>query len=121
MTDYIKKTSQAGGSKRKEDYIAHKRFDVKEDKKEEQLTYTDKKNQQKKIKKLQNQINKLEKEITTLEQTQKAIDADLANPEKFKELSQKDGFFDEYEKNRKKLQDLEGEWELAAENLERIT
>jgi len=93
---------------------------TKEDKTKEQLTYADKKNQQKKIKKLQNRINKLEKEITALEQTQKAIDTDLANPEKFKELSQKAGFFDEYEKNRKKLQDLEGEWELAAEDLELI-
>jgi ATP-binding cassette subfamily F protein 3 len=93
---------------------------TKEDKTKEQLTYADKKNQQKKIKKLQNRINKLEKEIATLEQSQKSIDADLANPEKFKELSQKDGFFDEYEKNRKKLQDLEGEWELAVESLELI-
>ncbi len=93
---------------------------TKEDKTKEQLTYADKKNQQKKIKKLQNRISKLEKEIATLEQSQKAIDTDLANPKKFKELSQKDGFFDEYEKNRQKLQDLEGEWELAAEALERI-
>jgi len=93
---------------------------IKEDKTKEQLTYADKKNQQKKIKQLQNRISKLEKEIATLEQSQKAIDADLANPEKFKELSQKDGFFDEYEKNRQKLQDLEGEWEQAAEQLEAI-
>ncbi len=93
---------------------------IKEDKTEEQLSYVDKKNQQKKIKKLQNRISKLEKEIATLEQSQKAIDADLANPEKFKELSQKDGFFDEYEKNRQKLQNLEGEWGLAVEDLELI-
>ena len=63
----------------------------------------------------------LEKEIAILEQSQRAIDVDLANPEKFKELSQEDGFFEEYEKNQKKLQDLEEEWELSVENLERIT
>ena len=93
---------------------------IKEDKIEEQLSYVDKKNQQKKIKKLQNRISKLEKEIATLEQSQKAIDADLANPEKFKELSQKDGFFEQYEKNQQKLQELEDEWGKAAEQLEEI-
>ena len=94
---------------------------IKENKTQEQLAYVDRKNQQKKIKKLQNRINKLEKEIAILEQSQRAIDVDLANPEKFKELSQEDGFFEEYEKNQKKLQDLEEEWELSVENLERIT
>ena len=61
MTDYIKKTSQAGGSKRKEDYIAHKRFDVKEDKKEE------KKPESKYLKKKfkSNYITEKKKEIKT--------------------------------------------------------
>ena len=94
---------------------------TKQDKSNEQSSYAEQKLYQKKIKKLQNRINKLEKEIETLDKSQKSIDTDLSDPERFKELSQKDGFFDEYEKNRKKLQDLEGEWELAAENLERIT
>jgi len=94
---------------------------TKQDKLNEQSSYAEQKLYQKKIKKLQNRINKLEKEIEILDKSQKSIDADLSDPERFKELSQKDGFFDEYEKNRQKLQDLEGEWELAAENLERIT
>lgn len=94
---------------------------IKEDKTEERLTYADKKNHQKKIKKLKNRINKLEKEIGILEQSQRVTDADLANPEKFKVLSQKDGFFDAYEKNQRKLQDLVGEWEVAVETLERIS
>ena len=74
----------------------------------------------KKIKKLQNRVSKLEKEIENLDKLQKQIDADLAIPEKFTELSQKDGFFAEYEKNQQKLQELEAEWEKAAVQLEAI-
>ena len=69
---------------------------------------------------MQNRVSKLEKQIETLDKFQKSIDADLSNPEKFKELSQKEGFFEEYEKNQQKLQKLETEWEQAAEQLEAI-
>jgi ATP-binding cassette subfamily F protein 3 len=93
---------------------------TKQDKTKERLTYDQQKKQQKSIKKLQNRINKLEKEIEYLENSQKSIDADLSDPEKFKELSQKEGFFEQYEKNQQKLQELEAEWEQAAEQLEAI-
>ena len=65
-------------------------------------------------------MSKLEKEIETLDKSQKQIDADLAIPEKFNELSKKDGFFVEYEKNQQKLQELEEEWEKAVVQLEAI-
>ena len=93
---------------------------TKQDKTKERLTYDQQKKQQKSIKKLQNRINKLEKEIEYLENSQKSIDADLSDPEKFKELSQKEGFFEQYEKNQQKLQELEAEWEQADEQLEAI-
>jgi len=93
---------------------------TKQDKSDVQLSYGEQKAHQKKIKKLQNRVSKLEKEIETLDKSQKQIDADLAIPEKFTELSQKDGFFAEYEKNQQKLQELEEEWELAAVQLEAI-
>ena len=93
---------------------------TKQDKSDVQLSYAEQKAHQKKIKKLQNRVSKLEKEIETLDKFQKQIDADLAIPEKFTELSQKDGFFAEYEKNQQKLQELEEEWELAAVQLEAI-
>ena len=48
------------------------------------------------------------------------IDADLAIPKKFSELSKKEGFFLEYENNQQKLQELEAEWGQAAEKLEAI-
>ena len=93
---------------------------TKPNKKDDQLSYADQKNQQKKLKKLQNRISKLEKQIEILDKSQKEIDADLAIPEKFTELSKKDGFFAEYENNQQKLQELEVEWAQAAEQLEAI-
>jgi len=92
----------------------------KQDKSEDQLSYTDHKNHQKKLKKFQNRISKLEKQIEILDKSQKQIDADLAIPEKFNEMSKKDGFFAEYENNQLKLQELELEWGQAVEQLEAI-
>ena len=92
----------------------------KQDKSEDQLSYTDHKNHQKKLKKFQNRISKLEKQIEILDKSQKQIDADLAIPEKFNEMSKKDGFFAEYENNQIKLQALELEWGQAIEQLEAI-
>jgi ATP-binding cassette subfamily F protein 3 len=93
---------------------------TKQDKSVDQLSYTDKKIQQKKLKKLQNRINNLEKQIEVMDKSQKKIDADLAIPEKFNEMSKKDGFFAEYENNQLKLQELEVEWGQAVEQLEAI-
>ena len=86
----------------------------------DQLSYAVQKNQQKKVKKLQNRISKLENQIEILDKSQKQIDTDLAVPEKFNELSKKEGFFVEYENNQQKLQELEVEWAQAAEQLEAI-
>ena len=66
---------------------------TKQDKSGVQLSYANQKARKKKIKKLQNRVSKLEQEIENLDKLQMQIDADLAIPEKFKELSQKDGFF----------------------------
>ena len=93
---------------------------TKQDKSDLQFTYSERKSHKKKIKKLQNRVSKLEMEIETLDNSQKQIDADLAIPEKFNELSKKDGFFAEYEKNQQKLQELEVEWEKYAVQLEAI-
>jgi ATP-binding cassette subfamily F protein 3 len=93
---------------------------TKQNKSDDQLSYADQKNQQKKVKKLQNRISKLEKQIEILDKSQKQIDADLAIPEKFSELSKKEGFFAEYENNQQKLQELEVEWAQAAEQLDAI-
>tara|TARA_B100001142_G_scaffold311836_1_gene346607 strand:+ start:2500 stop:4434 length:1935 start_codon:yes stop_codon:yes gene_type:complete len=85
-----------------------------------QESYVDKRQHQKRIKKLQNKVSKLEKQIEILEESLKSIDNDLANPEKFKELSAQAGFFEDYEKNRQKLQELETKWEKEIEKLDSI-
>jgi len=93
---------------------------TKQDKSGDQLSYVDKKNLQKKLKKLQNRIAKLEKQIEILDKSQKQIDTDLAIPEKFSELSKKDGFFAEYKINQQKLEKLELEWGQTVEQFEAI-
>ncbi len=91
---------------------------TKQDKSEQQISYNKQKNHNKKIKILHNRISKLEKKIEDLERSQKELDLQLLDPEKFKELSQKDGFFEQYEKNQQKKQLLELEWEKSLEELD---
>ena len=88
---------------------------TKQDKIVDQTSFTEKK---KKKKELQNRVRKLERMIEELEKKQKDVDLELSDPEKFKEFSQQDGFFEQYEKNQQKRQELEIEWELAIEQLE---
>nr|ADI17805.1 ATPase components of abc transporters with duplicated ATPase domains [uncultured Sphingobacteriales bacterium HF0130_33B19] len=88
---------------------------VKQAKKSDKLSSYERK---KKKRSLQNRINKLEKMIEELEQKQRDIDLELSDPEKFKELSHQDGFFEQYEKNKQKKQQLELEWSQAVEELE---
>ena len=83
---------------------------------EHKLSYQEKKEKDKRIKKLSNKISKLEKEIDDLEKEIKGIDSKLANPEKFKELSQNPDFFANYEQKQLKLKETEQFWEKA--NLE---
>ena len=83
---------------------------------EHKLSYQEKKEKDKRVKKLSNKISKLEKEIDDLEKEIKGIDSKLANPEKFKELSQNPDFFANYEQKQLKLKETEQFWEKA--NLE---
>ena len=80
------------------------------------ISYQEKKDLDKKIKKLNNKIRKFEKEIDALEEEIKEIDSNLADPEKFKELSQNPDFFANYEQKQLKLKETEQFWEKA--NLE---
>jgi len=85
----------------------------KRDKSENQFSY----NEQKRIKKLKNKITKLEKKIDEMEISQKEIDLQLSDPDKFKELSKEKDFFERYEDNQQKKKKLELEWEQAVEEL----
>ena len=91
---------------------------IKKDKSVDQLSFVEKKNNRKKIKSLKNRISKLEKKIENLERFQKEIDSELADPEKFKELSQQEGFFDNYTKKQDEKKKLEIEWAKLVEQLD---
>ena len=71
----------------------------------------------KQIKKIQNKIKNLEKNIEILDATQKKIDLELSEPERFKELSKTEDFFKKYEEILQKKLSLEKEWE---ENINRL-
>ena len=92
--------------------------DIKQDKSNQQLFFNKNKLKQKEIKRLKNKISKLEKKIESLEKLQRDLDLQLTDPKRFKELSQKEGFFNQYEKNQQKKQQLELEWDQAVEQLE---
>ena len=81
---------------------------------------SNKKSKQKLIRNIQNKINKIEKKIIDIETIQKAIDKELSIPEKFKELSKKPGFFEEYNQNQKKLKELELQWEKTTNELDSV-
>ena len=93
---------------------------IKKDKIQKRLSYNAQRKQERSIKKLKNRVSKLEKEIQNLENSQKRLDADLAIPDKFKELSQKEGFFDDYNNTSQKLKELIEDWEQAIEKLSKL-
>ena len=84
------------------------------------ISYQEKKEKDRKIKKISNKINKLEKEIDIMEKELKEIDLLLINPEKFKEISKNQDFFTEYEKKQQNLKDSEKKWENLNLQLESL-
>ena len=84
------------------------------------ILYQEKKEKDRKIKKISNKINKLEKEIDILEKELKEIDLILIDPEKFKEISKNQDFFTEYEKKQQNLKDSEKKWENLNLQLESL-
>ncbi|MAO70899.1 MAG: glycosyl transferase family 2 [Flavobacteriales bacterium] len=99
--------------------IKQKQKEKKEDSKHK-ISYQQRKEKDKKIKKLSNKITKLEKEIDILEKELKEIDLNLADSEKFKELSKNPNFFADYNRKQLKLKEIEQIWESKNIELDRI-
>ena len=93
---------------------------INKDKKNEQISYHDKKAHNSNIKKLRNKINKLEKEITSLSASLKDKDKALSDPVKFKELSGDKDFFSKYDQEQQKLSALEDDWTVSTEKLDQL-
>jgi ATP-binding cassette subfamily F protein 3 len=93
---------------------------VNKDKKNEQISYHDKKAHNSNIKKLRNKINKLEKEIASLSAGLKDKDKALSDPVKFQELSSDKDFFSKYDQDQQKLSVLEDDWAVSTEKLDQL-
>ena len=86
----------------------------------QKLSYNEKKDLEKKIRKISNKVNKLEKEVYDLEEQLKTLDLQLADSTKFKELSSQEGFFENYKKKQVELNHIMTEWENSITDLDRL-
>ena len=73
----------------------------------------------KNIRQAENEVRKLEQEIEKLEGEIDAIDEQMHDPLKFKELSKEPGFYDKYEAKKQKLEKLMADWEKWQKKLEK--
>ncbi|MGC6470365.1 MAG: ABC-F family ATP-binding cassette domain-containing protein [Flavobacteriales bacterium] len=78
---------------------------------ENKMSYNAKKQLDRDIRKATNRIGKLEKQVDALENELKQLDAQLAQPETFKELSSQNGFFESYQQQQSELNKRISEWE----------
>ncbi len=95
----------------------------KEDSKKKEepgLSYDDKKQLEKDIRKETNALSKIEKEVEDLETTLAELDEKLHQPEEFKKLSEDAGFFAKYEEMKSRLDTLMVEWEKQQAVLEKL-
>lgn len=98
---------------------AAKKEDSKK-KEESGLTYDEKKQLEKDIRKETNALSKVEKEVEDLETTLAEIDEKLHNPEKFKKLSEDTEFFAKYEEMKSRLDTLMVDWEKQQATVEKL-
>lgn len=87
---------------------------------ENKSTYAQKKQLERDIRKTSNRISKLEKQVESLEHELKILDADLTQPEKFKELSSQAGFFESYQQKQDDLSKHISQWEESINALEKL-
>ncbi|MGC6490502.1 MAG: ABC-F family ATP-binding cassette domain-containing protein [Flavobacteriales bacterium] len=80
---------------------------------ENKMSYNAKKQLDRDIRKATNRIGKLEKQVDALENELKQLDAQLAQPETFKELSSQNGFFESYQQQQSELNKRISEWEKS--------
>ena len=73
--------------------------------------YEERKQLDKDIRKAENQVRKLEQEAEKMEAEIDAIDEQMHDPAKFKELSKEPGFYDKYEAKKSKLEKAMADWE----------
>ena len=87
---------------------------------ENKISYQERKQLDKDIKKTSNKVKSLERSVEALENELKELDTELAQPDRYKELSSQAGFFESYQDKQKQLEQHMMEWEEQLELLEKL-
>ncbi|MBL6658053.1 MAG: ATP-binding cassette domain-containing protein [Flavobacteriales bacterium] len=83
-------------------------------------TFNERKQLDKDIRKLSNKVGQFERAVERLEKELKELDDELANHERYKELSSQKGFFESYQDKQNELNQNMSSWEESLERLEVI-
>ena len=83
-------------------------------------SFNERKQLDKDIRKLSNKVGQFERAVERLEKELKELDDELANPERYKELSSQKGFFESYQDKQNELNQNMSSWEESLERLEVI-
>ena len=62
----------------------------------------------------------MERSVEALEKELKALDAELSQPDRYKELSSQAGFFESYQEKQHHLAQYISDWEQNLESLEEL-
>ncbi len=87
---------------------------------ENKISYQERKQLDKDIKKTSNKVGNLERSVETLEKELKVLDAELSQPDRYKELSSQVGFFESYQEKQQQLAQYMSDWEQNLERLEEL-
>lgn len=83
-------------------------------------TFNERKQLDKDIRKLSNKVGQFERAVERLEKELKELDEELANPERYKELSSQKGFFESYQDKQNELNENMSSWEESLERMEEL-
>tara|TARA_B100000963_G_scaffold123767_1_gene107931 strand:+ start:2247 stop:4202 length:1956 start_codon:yes stop_codon:yes gene_type:complete len=84
------------------------------------ISYQERKELDKGIKKTSNKVGDLERSVEALETELKSLDAKLSYPDQYKELSSQTGFFESYQEKQQQLAQYISDWEQSLERLEEL-
>ena len=84
------------------------------------ISYQERKQLDKGIKKTSNKVGNLERSVEALEKELKALDAELSQPDRYKELSSQSGFFESFQEKQQQLAQYMSDWEQNLERLEEL-
>jgi ATP-binding cassette, subfamily F, member 3 len=123
INEHLGDIQQFLNNKKVEDF---KQFELSNKKKKEAETKQSsstndnqkRRNLDKEIKKTSNKMRTLERLVEKLESELKDLDLQLADTDKFNELSAKPGFFDSYQAKQAELSTTMSKWEVIIEDLE---